>query len=40
MRDLANAIIEAQLREIDEVEKLIADIEANGDAPGKPAFVH
>ncbi len=39
VRELANEIIDAQVREIDEMEKLIADIEANGDAPGKPAPV-
>lgn len=37
VRDLANGIIDAQLREIDEMERLIADIEANGDAAGEPA---
>lgn len=37
VRDLANDIIEAQLREINEMKALIADIEANGDAPGEPA---
>lgn len=39
VRKLANDIIEAQLREIDEMERLIADIETNGDAPGEPAPV-
>ena len=39
VRDLANGIIEAQLREIDEMERLIADIEANGDSAGEPAPV-
>lgn len=37
VRALANEIIDAQVREIDEMEKLIADIQANGDAPGRPA---
>ncbi|KUO55115.1 MAG: DUF305 domain-containing protein [Sphingomonadales bacterium BRH_c3] len=37
VRALANEIIDAQVREIDEMEKLIADIQANGDAPGPPA---
>ena len=40
VRELANSIIDAQLREIDEMEGLIADIEANGDAAGEPAPVH
>ncbi len=31
--DLANAIIEAQLAEIEEMKRYIVDIEANGDAP-------
>ena len=39
VRELANGIIEAQLREIDEMEDLIADIEANGDAAGEVAPV-
>lgn len=39
VRDLANRIIEAQVQEIDEMNALIADIEANGDAPGDPAPV-
>ncbi len=39
VRELANEIIDAQVREIDEMETLIAEIEANGDAPGKPAPV-
>ncbi|MXO88458.1 DUF305 domain-containing protein [Alteraurantiacibacter aestuarii] len=39
VRDLANNIIEAQVREIDEMKALIADIEANGDAPGQLAPV-
>ena len=40
VRELANGIIDAQVREIDEMEALIADIEANGDAAGEPAPVH
>ena len=40
VRELANSIIDAQLREIDEMEGLIADIEANGDAAGDPAPIH
>lgn len=40
VRELANGIIDAQVKEIAEMERLIADIEANGDAPGKPAPVH
>lgn len=40
VRDLANGIIDAQVREIGEMEALIADIEANGDKPGKVAPVH
>lgn len=39
VRKLANDIIEAQLREIDQMEALIADIDENGDAPGKLAPV-
>ena len=39
VRALANDIIDAQLREIDEMKGLIADIEANGDAQGEPAPV-
>jgi len=39
VRELANEIIDAQVREIDEMERLIADLQANGDAPGKPAPV-
>ena len=39
VRDLANRIIEAQVKEIDEMNTLIADIEANGDAAGEPAPV-
>ncbi|WP_338446900.1 DUF305 domain-containing protein [Pelagerythrobacter marensis] len=39
VRDLANRIIAAQVQEIDEMNALIADIEANGDAPGDPAPV-
>ena len=37
VRALANDIIKAQLKEISEMEILIADIEANGDAPAEPA---
>ena len=33
VRDLADAIIEAQRNEIAEMKRYIADIEANGDAP-------
>lgn len=40
VRDLANGIIDAQVREIGEMEALIADIEANGDAAGEPAPVN
>jgi len=40
VRELANGIIDAQVREIGEMEALIADIEQHGDAPGKPAPVH
>ena len=40
VRELANGIIDAQIREIDEMERLIADIEANGPAPGNPAPAH
>ena len=40
VRDLANGIIDAQVREIGEMEALIADIEANGDKTGKLAPVH
>lgn len=40
VRELANGIIDAQVREIAEMERLIADIEAHGDAPGEPARVH
>jgi hypothetical protein len=40
VRKLANDIIDAQVREIDEMETLIADIEAGGDAPGEPSSVH
>lgn len=37
VRELADAIIETQLSEIDEMKRYIADIEANGDAaPGTP----
>ena len=31
---LANEIIDAQVREIGEMKGLVADIEAHGDAPG------
>ncbi|MCB2074188.1 MAG: DUF305 domain-containing protein [Novosphingobium sp.] len=40
VRELANGIIDAQVREIGEMEALIADIEQHGDAVGKPAPVH
>ncbi|PEQ10677.1 DUF305 domain-containing protein [Novosphingobium sp. PC22D] len=40
VRELANEIIDAQVREIGEMERLIADLEANGDAPGAPAAIH
>lgn len=40
VRDLANGIIDAQVREIGAMEALIADIEANGDATGEPAPVN
>lgn len=40
VRELANGIIDAQVREIGEMESLIADIEANGETPGEPAPVH
>lgn len=40
VRELANGIIDAQVKEIGEMERLIADIEARGDAPGTPAPVH
>ena len=33
VRDLADAIIDAQRNEIEEMKRYIADIEANGDAP-------
>ncbi|QHQ37237.1 DUF305 domain-containing protein [Algicella marina] len=33
VRALADAILETQLQEIDEMKRYIADIEANGDAP-------
>lgn len=36
VRELADGIIAAQIREIGEMEKLIADIEQHGDAPGSP----
>ncbi|MGE0660993.1 MAG: DUF305 domain-containing protein, partial [Reyranellaceae bacterium] len=38
VRDLADRIIEAQLREIDEMESLIADLEANPPPPDAPAL--
>jgi len=40
VRELANGIIDAQVKEIGEMEALIADIEAHGDTPGSPAPVH
>lgn len=40
VRDLANGIIDAQVKEIGEMEALIADIEAHGDAKGQVAPVH
>ena len=40
VRELANEIIDAQIRGIGEMEQLIADIEANGDIAGDPAPVH
>ncbi len=40
VRDLANSIIDAQVKEIGEMEALIADIEAHADARGQPAPVH
>ena len=39
VRDLANRIIKAQVKEIGEMNTLIADSEADGDAPGDPAPV-
>jgi len=41
VRQLADKIIEAQVREIDEMKRLIADIEANplpDDAPDLPSY--
>ncbi|MCB2059264.1 MAG: DUF305 domain-containing protein [Novosphingobium sp.] len=40
VRELANGIIDAQVREIGEMEALIADIETDGEAPGEPPPVH
>lgn len=40
VRELANGIIDAQVKEIGEMEQLIADIENNGEAAGEPAPVH
>lgn len=40
VRKLANEIIDAQVREIGEMENLLADIEAHGDAVGTPDPVH
>jgi len=40
VRDLANGIIDAQVREISEMETLIADIREHGDAAGASAPVH
>lgn len=40
VRKLANDIIDAQVKEIGEMEALIADIDAHGDAAGAPAPVH
>ena len=40
VRKLANGIIDAQVREIGEMEALIANIKANGDTPGKLAPIH
>jgi hypothetical protein len=40
VRDLANGIIDAQVREIGAMEALIADIEENGDATDEPAPVN
>ncbi len=37
VRELADAIIEAQRSEIEEMKRYIADIEANGDAPSGTA---
>lgn len=38
VRQLANEIIEAQVREIDEMKRLIADLEANPPAEGAPVI--
>lgn len=40
VRELANGIIDAQVREIGQMEALIADIEKHGDAPGRPGAIH
>jgi ABC-type uncharacterized transport system permease subunit len=40
VRKLANGIIDAQVKEIGEMERLIADIERHGDATGTPEAVH
>jgi len=40
VRTLANEIIDAQVREIGEMEALIAELEASGDAEGTLAPVH
>lgn len=40
VRDLANSNIDAQVKEIGEMEALIADIDAHGDAGGQVASVH
>lgn len=40
VRDLANSIIDPQMKEIGEMEALIADIEAHADARGQVAPVH
>ena len=40
VRNLANDIIDAQVKEIGEMEKLIADIKANGDEGGNLQPVH
>lgn len=44
VRELADSIVEAQVREIEEMKLLIADIEANGtrgtvDLPARPAVL-
>jgi uncharacterized protein (DUF305 family) len=36
VRELADAIIDAQVREIEEMKQLIADLERNPTAPGAP----